>query len=697
MTGDQERWQPLGSRERLLLGALVVLTLGLRLVGLGSVPPGVRFDELVNVQMADHIYAGEWPIYFREAWGHEPLYHYFQAAGMYLLGKTVLGVRVTSALFGALGVLTAYLAFRVLFDPAVAAMAALFLTTSFWSLMYSRFGLRHISLPPWIGLSACCFWLGLQAPLERRGRVVLWFALGGLCLGAALHTYFAGRVVPLVYAGFALYLLLFHRQALRGRWPGLLLFYALPALLIAPMALYLRQHPELEQRLGQVGGELFTALWRGDLAPLLRAVTGTLRMFSLQGDPEWLYNISGRPVFDPVTSILFYGGLLLSFWRWRDARRAFVLLWLALGIAPAMLSWPPGSLGHAIVAQPVTFAFPALATVGVWRWAAREQAAWVRRGARALVIAAVLLFVLLNGYDYYLRWPKADEVRREYQAPVTQIARYVQALDDPVPAAVSAPYVDYWNPWSKRNFDLYVRRDDVRVRWFDGTQGFLFPSGENPLFFLPDPLLLRSELDPDLRALLVAGSSRVEVNLRSSAEPSFELYRLVDRQPLERLLESVSFAPLWASPEGAYVPGESEAQRQALSPAVDFGHRLSLLGYAYDAPQGAGGAPWRISTYWRVLSSQSDPLAVFVHVLDDANEVRAGWDGLYVSTESWAEGDVFLHLHTLVLPSELSTGTYRVELGVYSPVTLERLPLSVPGEAETAPQGRALLAPLAIP
>ncbi|MFL7808956.1 MAG: ArnT family glycosyltransferase [Anaerolineae bacterium] len=191
--------QRLYRKEWLVVASIGALALLLRLVALGQVPPGVRYDELVNVKMASHIYAGEWPIYFQEAWGHEPLYHYVHALGMRLLGQTVLGVRITSALSGTLGVLTAYLALRQLFGREVAALAALLLASSFWSLMYSRIGLRHISLPPWIGLAAYCFWRGLEVPASERGKIGLWFSLAGVSLGVTLYTYFASRVVTLVF------------------------------------------------------------------------------------------------------------------------------------------------------------------------------------------------------------------------------------------------------------------------------------------------------------------------------------------------------------------------------------------------------------------------------------------------------------------------------------------------------------------
>lgn len=694
-------------REWLLVGGLVVVALGLRLVWLGRVPPGVRFDELVNVKMADHIYAGEWPIYFQEAWGHEPLYHYFHAAGMSLLGKTVLGARITSILFGTLGVLTTYLAVRVLFGHSVAAATGLFLATSFWSLMYSRVGLRHISLTPWIGLTVYCFWRGLGAPLSTRWRGHPWFALGGVCLGVMLYTYFASRVVPVIFAFFTLYLLVFHRPMLRGRWPGLLLFFVLPALIVTPMVLYLRQHPELERRMGQVGGELFAALRAGNALPLLRAVTDTLKMFSVQGDPEWLYNISGRPVFDPLTALLFYGGVAFSFWHWRDPRRAFILLWLSIGIAPAMLSWPPGSLGHTIAAQPAAYVFPALALIAIWQWAAGQAHRWIQWGGRLAAISVTLVFVLQSGYDYFLQWPRYPEVRHEYQAPITAAARYVKDLEGSTPVCISAPYVDYWNPWSVMNFDLYSPDVAVRVCWFNASASalypgasMLFPGGAEVLYILPDHILLPSVPEAELGPLLLDGTRSADLGYVAPNGAILDTHLWQDRRPLQERLASVASAELWASPEGPYAAGDSEQQRQRLSVPLDFGRHLSFLGYAYERAEAAAGEPWRMTTYWRVLDTSSsgshEPLAIFVHVLDDSNAVTAGWDGLYLPPGRWRAGDIFAHVHVLTLPSELPAGPRRVELGVYSPVSQERLQILLGEQGQTAPHNRVLLRPLDI-
>ncbi len=47
-------------------------------------------------------------------------------------------------------------------------------------------------------------------------------------------------------------------------------------------------------------------------------------MFGFAGDPLWRQNVAGRPVFDPLLAIAFYGGVLLALWRWRDARYALL-------------------------------------------------------------------------------------------------------------------------------------------------------------------------------------------------------------------------------------------------------------------------------------------------------------------------------------------------------------------------------------
>jgi hypothetical protein len=372
-----------------------------------------------------------------------------------------------------------------------------------------------------------------------------------------------------------------------------------------------------------------------------------------------------------------------------------------------MLSWPPGSLGHTIAAQAVVLVFPALFVVDLVRWA--NGRTWLRRAALALTVIVLLTFVATNLFDYFGRWPHYPDVRHEYQAPITAVGRYLERHDMPSDVAVSAPYVDYWHPWSVRNYQLYAepqplltkgRRADEgkRVRWFNGTDSILFPASQDPqegaLFILPDHIRLPSELDSDLRSLLLAGSRPIETPLKDANGSSLELYLWEDRHALELRLQSAAGAKVWGSPEGPYVAGQSEQQRQELNLPLDFGGRLSLLGYHYDADRIGRGTEWRLTTYWQVADTDSSPLAIFVHALDESNAVTLGWDGLHVSTEGWRSGDIVVQVHTLTVPADAPVGTQRVELGIYSPISLQRLPIFAERADEPTPHARVLLSPL---
>ena len=112
-------------------------------------------------------------------------------------------------------------------------------------------------------------------------------------------------------------------------------------------------------------------------------------------------NIPDRPVFGVVGAVLFWVGVALAlgsvgsgvrnrvfkkkpgFYPPADAS-AFLLIWWLGGIAPAVLSVPPASLGHVILAQPAFYLLAAL-PVGV-------VAGWARWPARRRHLLACLLY-----------------------------------------------------------------------------------------------------------------------------------------------------------------------------------------------------------------------------------------------------------------------------------------------------------------
>ena len=142
-----------------------------------------------------------------------------------------------------------------------------------------------------------------------------------------------------------------------------------------------------------------------------------------------------------------------------------MLIWWLVGISPSVLSVPPASLGHAILAQPAFYILAALPVGALAGWR-RVSPRW--RGAAAGLLAA-LLVGLTAARDlpaYFGEWPTRGMVRYLYRADVDDVADFV--LRDP-----TAPWpADFGitgllaGPWDREALELELGgRDDVRPRW----------------------------------------------------------------------------------------------------------------------------------------------------------------------------------------------------------------------------------------
>lgn len=665
--------------QRWELWALVVLLLvaaALRMVALVDAPPGLRYDELLNYRMAGRVLAGERPLYFTESWGHEPLFHYAQAAVMALTKECDWSLRLPAALCGLLGVLTTWLAARRLFGARVAILAAAALAVSFWSVFYSREGSRVIGIVPLSGLMVYFLWRGLERPAEQRWRATLDFILGGVCLGSLFYVYVAGRVPPLLLVAFALYLALFHRPCFKRVWPGLLLFVLVGVMLAAPLLLLLYQNPGTEQRLGQLT-DAWTALKAGNPAPVFSLAVQALGMFIWQGERDWLYNVYGRPVFDPLIAACFALGILLCAWRWRQARCALLLLWLAVGISPIMIVPPAASLSHAIAAQPPAYIAVAVGIETVWR-AVRKRWEW----AGPLLAAGLVTFHgALSCHVYFVTWANAPEVRELYQGGVTGVARELDAHDPPGPVAVGAPYVNYWHPWNVVAFDLALRRDDLSVRWFNPGGGWVWPAGTGPVtfYFPPDPLGPQA-FDPALKTLFTA-----DATLLPTDGDDFTAFHVAHPAALEERLDELADTSVGWPPDLGRLPPPA-------LPLV-FGDRFALLGAELQEDPVSPGGELRLVTYWEVLTADPAPVVAFVHLTSDGRDIWGQQDWLDVRTAGLQPGDRFAQVHLAPVKPETPPGLYHVQLGLYSPDTLLRLPIAtgVEGTADQVWVGEALV------
>jgi hypothetical protein len=116
---------------------------------------------------------------------------------------------------------------------------------------------------------------------------------------------------------------------------------------------------------------------------------------------------------------------------------------------------------------------------------------------------------------------------------------------------------------------------------------------------------------------------------------------------------------------------------------INFGEAITLLGYdivPVDDNQ------LLLNLVWQAKQSPTINWTVFVHLLDDEDNLIAQQDGQprggSYPTTIWDIDEVVTDPHVLTLPESLPEGEYRLALGLYHPETGERLPITnTQGEA----------------
>jgi hypothetical protein len=647
----------------IILGILLVAIV-LRVGWHWQAPHGWREDELSNALVVSlHALAGDVRLYYDDASGHEGLYHWLQAGTMALFGPGVAGIRGVSIACGVLEVLLLYLLAREMFNPRIAAIAALALAVSFWGLMYSRSGQRHISVTVTTLAALYFLWRTLHPPENPSSdfgfRILSFefkflnfdFLLAGLSLGIGFYTYFASRGVPLILLAFALYLAIWQRETLRKAWRGLLATALMAGVMGLPLLLILRANPGAEARVSELAAPIEAAR-AGDFSLIGESALQTLSMFTHDGDPEVLYNVPNRPVFGPLGGALFWGGVVWAAVQAlgrRDERCALLLLWLLAGLAPGALSVPPASLGHTILAQPAAMMMPALALDALWtRW-------------RRIGIALAAVFLVWEGvrgpYDYFLVWPNDSFNRVLHHSDLHEAAALLNAEPEDVrDVAIGSYLLEQWDQQVMR-LDLDSSRE-WRVRAFDPRAAMLYPAGEPARWVLP-------------------------AYLRDSWAESYLLDPLPAPTPYAYYRAAAPFPALSEVGEDS----ESGAgTRHAVPLQTRFDNGLALLATSGITRE---GDTLTLVTAWEVGEALTLPerplfskppapgqddtprLAIFVQLLDGAGQRVTGWDGLGVDPYTLYPGDRFLQRHDIPLQG-VPLDEYTLVAGLYNPMTGER-------------------------
>ena len=672
--------------EKLIILSITFLAFAIRIWNLGDMPPGWRDDELINsLVISQHVLDGEWALYYADASGHEALYHVLNAFFLGVFGANWLGIRLLSVFLGVLAVPVTWLLGRKLFGSWVGLLSAAGLTLSFWSLMYSRIGLRHVLMPLLTLLAFYFFWRGLgigaqgsghrdrRTPASNLQSPISCFLYAAVFMGLGFYTYFASRGVPAILLAFTVYLAIVDWDLFKRRWQGILLMFVVTAVLAAPLFITLANQPESEARVAELAVPIVEAQV-GNFEPLVEHVVVTLSMFHADGDGEWLYNIPGRPVFGWIGAIFFWLGVLMATYyalggvvrraycvvrknSRNDASRithhalasAFLIAWWLAGISPGFVSVPPASLGHTILAQSVVFMLAALPIwrlapvgreIGDWRLLRDNQSPISNLQFLLAILFSIILLLSIAIRDvpaYFVEWPSRGMVRFLYRAEIKDVAEFLNVHPEYADVGVSGLLA---GPWDKIALEMGLEADTaVSVRWYNPERAVLL----NP-------------------------------------EHSFTGYPNV-AMPYEEALSQVA----GDHQAGYYSLQQVEMIHEREEP-ICFVNGLCIISTHYDPITNQLELGFEVAREldlpeMPLISNPPPPgvysgprLYAFAQLWDANEQYVAGDDGFWVDPYSLQVGDVFLQQHWPQLAEGADQSALKTAVfGLYDPMTGERI------------------------
>lgn len=651
---------------------MVAAAFALRLVAIESLPPGLYRDEAYYGLDAAGVLSGDLRLYFPANNGREPLFVYWVAGFVAMLGRTPVAVRLAAVAAGALMVAATYAMTARLFGRRAALLAAALAAAAPWPVILGRVGFRAGTLPLVLALAVAATARGAQragAP-DRR-----WLAFGGALAGLSLYTYTAARLAPLAVLVWIVWWALSRRGGTGGRFEsrptrpiaGAAAVWAAAALLVAsPLLATFAMDPEATLgRPGQVS--IFAPEINGGdpAAALRRNVAGTLGMVFVRGDFIPRHNIPDRPIFGPLGGALWLFGAAVALRRRRPAD-GLVLVWTLVMALPTMLAENAPHFLRAAGMLPAVLIPPALGVDSLAGLAGRSR--W-RRASVALVaaalVAAELSATLAYGRAVAAGGPEAERLGFAFESAAARLAGEVNR-------DVGAGWQGGWSAADRSAAPPFVWLDR-RLR--DGWTAV--------------PFLV------DIDRAIAAG----RLKLNDPYDPVFTTgggvaYLMPSDLELERVWESRVPRLRVAVAEGPPALGDLDAEPRTLfvrvgaSPAAIDAAPLArfadgmVLAAAAVRPAGEGPAI-EVTAEWSAERPSAPGTAAFFQVLEGdrllaTSDAPPGGERTardVFPPSLWRPGDRVVDRRVLALPVALDPRRHRVIAGLYARSGGERIPV----------------------
>lgn len=624
-------------RDLALLCTILFLALALRSFRLDG--QSLWSDEGVSVALAQRDLA----TIARDAAHdiHPPLYYYLLHFWARLFGTSETAVRSLSVLCGLLLIFFTYLLGIALFDDRVALVASFLAALSPFQIYYSQETRMYILVALQGAISLFLF-LKFARATREEDTASLWptVAFYTLFITSALYThYFAFTIFLVANVAYALWLLL---TPSARKWRAFAL-WSLSQLLV--ILLYL---PWLNFAKEQL------RTWPAISQPISLDFLAqeVLRIFSLG-----LFAQMGPLVFGFLVIALL--GLIPK----GDGNEGH-----SIAVALTYLLLPPLVMYLLSLSRPLYRPkLLLLATPGYLLLLARGvSGAWMERN-RNVVTGILLLFVTLaSGFSLHGYFFDPRYARDDYRA----LARYIAATGKEGDAILlNAPgQIDIFSYYYKGPLSIYPL------------------PGERPLDERKTGPALEEIRTKHTRLFALFWATQ-------ESDPARFIEGWLDRRAFKALdlwYGNVRLA-LYAIPQ-ATLSEEIQYPRGVL-----LGDRIRFLGYNLLNSEVEAGDILPLTLFWKALEPVEERYKLFIHLLDAQNHIVGQRDaepggGARITT-TWQEGEMIADNHGVLILPGTPPGEYRVEMGMYSLRSGERLPTK---EGEEEPGNRILLLPVRV-